>query len=102
MALRDWPSNVGEVRSNYRGTPILMRLGTTQVQDLRQGEMVRWSAADNGILRHVRNQSGFVGLTAESQVTNTWTGKVWLPNLSPKSGAVRIPVLIDDYTKAPL
>jgi hypothetical protein len=145
------------VRSNARGTPILYKLGTTQAQDLRQGELVRWSASDNGIVRHVRDQSGFAGLTAESQVSNTWTlvnqqrfvpdpvlvkvftsglqelvgtdaetyehgvevymgadsqtitnlagvggvkvGKVWLTNLAPKSGAVRVPVLIDEYTK---
>jgi hypothetical protein len=29
-------------------------------------------------------------------------GKVWLPNLLPKSGAVRVPVLIDEYTKNPV
>jgi hypothetical protein len=159
MAIRDWPSYVGKVRSNARGTPILMRLGTTQAQDIRQGELVRWSASDNGIVRHVRDQS-VVGLTAESQVSNLWTlgtqprftpdpvlvkvftsglhelvgtdgetynhgvevymgsdsqtittvagvggvkvGKVWLPNPAPKVGAVRVPILIDEYTKAPV
>lgn len=27
-------------------------------------------------------------------------GKVWLPNRAPKSGTVRVPVLIDEYTKS--
>jgi predicted RecA/RadA family phage recombinase len=137
-----------------------MRLGTTQAQDLRQGELVRWSASDNGVVRHVRDQAGFAGVTKESQVSNLWNlgnqpryvpdpvlvsvftsgihemlgtdgeeyahgaevymgsdsqtittdagvggvkiGKVWLPNLAPKSGAVRVPILIDDYTKNPV
>jgi hypothetical protein len=91
MALRDWPSYCGEVRSNYRGTPILMRHGTTQAQDLRQGEMVRWSASDNGIVRHVRNQAGFAGLTAESQVSNLWT-------LGSQPRFVPDPVLVKVFT----
>ncbi len=160
MALRDWPSYVGEVRSNYRGTAILMALGQSQTPDLRQGEMVRWHTPNAGIMRHVRDAPGFVGLTAESMVANLWTlgnqpryisdplvikvfstgihellgvdgdtyphgqivymagtdtqaittiaggglpiGKVYLLNLAPKSGAVRIPVLIDEYTKNPV
>jgi hypothetical protein len=138
----------------------LCRLGTTQAQDLRHGELVRWSAADNGIVRHVRDQAGFAGAAKESQVSNLWNlgnqprfvpdpvllsvytsgiheflgtdtetynhgaevymgadsqtittvagvggvtiGKVWLPNLSPKSGAVRIPILIDEYARNPV
>jgi hypothetical protein len=91
MTIRDWPSYVGEVRSNARGAPILMRLGTTQAQDLGQGELVRWSAAANGVVRHVRDQSGFAGLTAESQVSHTGT-------LGNQPRFVPDPVLVKVFT----
>jgi hypothetical protein len=144
--------------SQQSGHTHLLPSGTSQPADLRQGELVRWSTADNGIVRHVRDQAGirrrdegkpgvepvdagqpetfrprsrrrphlhhrhsellgtdgetyshglevYMGsdtqtVTVAPGVGGVKVGGVHLPNAPSRVGAVRIPMLIDEYTRS--